>query len=58
MRVDQDMAMRVYSQPAQTTSAAAVPAAAQQTADAAAGAAKQPDTTGLSSVQTRKPRQR
>lgn len=44
MRVDQDMAMRVYSQPAQTTSAAAVPAAAQQTADAAAGAAKQPDT--------------
>ncbi len=44
MRVDQDMAMRVYSQPAQTTSTAAVPAAAQQTADAAAGAAKQPDT--------------
>ncbi len=44
MRVDQDMAMRVYSQPAQTTSAAAVPAAAQQTADAAAGAVKQPDT--------------
>ena len=36
--------MRVYSQPAQTTSTAAVPAAAQQTADAAAGAAKQPDT--------------
>ncbi len=44
MRVDQDMAMRVYSQPTQTTSASAVSAAAEkQTADAAASAEKQPD---------------
>lgn len=42
MRVDQDMAMRVYSQPTQTASAVSS-AAEKQTADVAAGAEKQPD---------------
>ena len=44
MRVDQDMAMRVYSQPTQTSSASALSAAAEkQTSDVAASTERQPD---------------
>ncbi|MCI8515494.1 MAG: hypothetical protein HFG75_01250 [Hungatella sp.] len=45
MRVDQDTAMRVYSQPVQSKSVSAVPAASEkQAAEAASGAEKKPDT--------------
>ncbi len=45
MRVDQDAAMRVYSQPVQTKSTSAVSAeiAEKQTKDAAVSAEKKPD---------------
>ena len=44
MRVDQDMAMRVYSQPTQTSSASALSTAAEkQTSDVAASTERQPD---------------
>ena len=43
MRVDQDSAMRVYSQPVQTKSTSAVSAADKQIADVAANAERQPD---------------
>lgn len=44
MRVDQDMTMRVYSQPTQTSSASALSAAAEkQTSDVAASTERQPD---------------